>query len=288
MAKCINIATTVAFVAVVFVVSQLSYVREWAAIPALARYNRSWLREQRPECKALKISSSQPRTIAVVGNGPLSDLQRAQVEMSDIVIRFNKLNNRFCGERMDIWVLRFAEHAPLKYHGLEEVAHCKTEEALGMVNSIWFLDGVGEQRQKAIQAIMERWPILLQRYTAHIAQQRMAALFGQLVGPGNPSSGWQGMMLALECASPQTRIHLFGFNWSQRHWARHDMDAEEAYARALHASGRIFIHDPICGGLRACGNCSVVADFNEDGFICANRTYGIGDIEARATANVTL
>ena len=101
---------------------------------------------------------------------------------------------RFCGERMDIWVLRFAEHAPLKYHGLEEVAHCRTEEALGMAKSIWFLDGMGEQRQKAVEAIMERWPLLLMRCTAQIAQQRMTALFGQLVGPGNPSSGWQGRM----------------------------------------------------------------------------------------------
>ncbi len=66
------------------------------------------------------------------------------------------------------------------------------------------------------------------------------------------------------------------------------MDAEEAHARALHASGRIFVHDPICGGLRACGNCSVVADFDEDGFICANRSYDIGDIEARRSTNVTL
>lgn len=89
-------------------------------------------------------------------------------------------------------MLRFAEHAPLKYHGLEEVAHCRTEEALGMVKSVWFLDGVGEQRQKAVQAIMERWPLLSQRYTAQIAQQRMADLFGLVVGPGNPSSGWQG------------------------------------------------------------------------------------------------
>ncbi len=105
---------------------------------------------------------------------------------------------------MDVWVLRFAEHAPLKYHGLEEVAHCKTEEALGMVKSIWFLDGVGEQRQKAIQAIMERWPLLLQRYTEQIAQQQMAALFGQLVGPGNPSSGWQGRIFG--GGGPHTHI----------------------------------------------------------------------------------
>ena len=29
-----------------------------------------------------------------------------------------------------MWVVRFAEATPLKYHGLAEVAHCTTEEAL--------------------------------------------------------------------------------------------------------------------------------------------------------------
>lgn len=96
------------------------------------------------------------------------------------------------------------------------------------------------------------------------------------------------MMLALECAPVEARVHLFGFNWSQRHWKRHKMDAEEAHARALHASGRIFVHDPICGGLRTCGNCSVVANFNEDGFICANKTYGVGDNEEGQSTNVTV
>jgi hypothetical protein len=85
------------------------------------------------------------------------------------------------------------------------------------------------------------------------------------------------MQLALECAPARARVHLFGFNWSLRHWSRHRMAAEEAHARALEAAGRLFIHDPICGGLRACGNCSVVADFDETGFICSNATYGEGD-----------
>lgn len=100
---------------------------------------------------------------------------------------------RFCGERMDIWLVRFAEHAPMRYHGLDEVAHCKTEEALDTVKSICFLDGGGEQREKAILAILQRWPKLLKRHTAAVSQQRMTALFEKLVGPGNPSSGWQGM-----------------------------------------------------------------------------------------------
>ena len=44
--------------------------------------------------QAIRSVSPRIRTIAVVGNGPLSDLQRAQVAASDVVLRFNKLSNR--------------------------------------------------------------------------------------------------------------------------------------------------------------------------------------------------
>ena len=84
-------------------------------------------------------------------------------------------------------------------------------------------------------------------------------------------------MLALECAPRGTKVHLFGFNWSLRHWSRHNITAEEAHMKGLHTAGRIYVHNPICGGLRACGNCSVVSDFDEYGFICSNASYGEGD-----------
>ena len=65
------------------------------------------------------------------------------------------------------------------------------------------------------------------------------------------------MMLALECAPPRARVHLFGFNWSRRAWAAHKMGAEEAFARRLDAAGRIRIHWPACAGMRGCGGCAV-------------------------------
>lgn len=66
------------------------------------------------------------------------------------------------------------------------------------------------------------------------------------------------MMLALECAPPRARVHLFGFNWSRRAWAAHKMGAEEAFARRLDAAGRIRIHWPACAGMRGCGGCAVL------------------------------
>ena len=49
------------------------------------------------ECMALQaVNKQHVRSIAVVGNGPLSDLQRQQIDASDVVMRFNELNTRCC------------------------------------------------------------------------------------------------------------------------------------------------------------------------------------------------
>ncbi len=53
-----------------------------------------------PECAALERISPHLRTIAIVGNGPLSAQQRHQIQQADIVMRFNKLNNRWSYPRM--------------------------------------------------------------------------------------------------------------------------------------------------------------------------------------------
>ena len=42
--------------------------------------------------KALRSHSS--KSVAVVGNGPISDRQRAEIGEADIVVRFNAMNNR--------------------------------------------------------------------------------------------------------------------------------------------------------------------------------------------------
>lgn len=66
-------------------------------------------------------------------------------------------------------------------------------------------------------------------------------------------------MLALKCAPPGARVHVFGFNWSREHWRRHRMASEERFARAMHTAGRIFIHWPVCNGLRNCDHCAEAA-----------------------------
>ncbi len=100
-------------------------------------------------------------------------------------------------------MLRFAEHAPLKFHGLKEVAHCKTAEVLNATRAVWFLDGVDQHRQEAIAAILLEFPELMDKDIAGIDHRRMAARFEKEVGPGfNPSSGWQGDTPAVPCSGP--------------------------------------------------------------------------------------
>ena len=95
---------------------------------------------------------------------------------------------------MHIWAVRFAEHAPVKYHGLAEVAHCKTEEALQTASALWFLDGAGKQREAAIAALRLRWPVLAQKTLVPLDHGMLAQRYERLLGaPGNPSSGWSGV-----------------------------------------------------------------------------------------------
>ena len=50
--------------------------------------------------------SSNVKTWAVVGNGPLFVSDHARIAMSDVVVRFNDVNNKWSAERTDIHVLR--------------------------------------------------------------------------------------------------------------------------------------------------------------------------------------
>ena len=50
--------------------------------------------------------------------------------------------HRFCGERVDVWLLRHAaEDAHLRWHGLGELAHCATSEVLEMNPVLWLFGG---------------------------------------------------------------------------------------------------------------------------------------------------
>jgi hypothetical protein len=40
-------------------------------------------------------------------------------------------------------------------------------------------------------------------------------------------------MLALDCMPARAALHLYGYNWSRRHWRSHAIAAEERVTRLL-------------------------------------------------------
>ena len=46
-------------------------------------------------------------------------------------------------------------------------------------------------------------------------------------------------MLALDCKPAGAALHLYGYNWSRRHWHSHAIAAEERFVRLL-------VLDPLC------------------------------------------
>lgn len=61
--------------------------------PAMMGVKAKWLHGS-AEGLAKAVHAHSSRSVAVVGNGPISDRQRAQVGEADIVVRFNAMNNR--------------------------------------------------------------------------------------------------------------------------------------------------------------------------------------------------
>ena len=61
------------------------------------------------------------------------------------------------------------------------------------------------------------------------------------------------MVLALQCVPRSTRVHLFGYNWTQeRQFKMHRMAIEARYAALMAAAGRLTIHPAPCQQLRQC------------------------------------
>ena len=147
-----------------------------------SRWNAAYIRavaaaapaRHHAECQALRALQPHARSIAVVGNGPLSGHQRQQIASSDVVVRFNEMNfrcaalaaskragkrltaarHRECGERLDVWIVRFANHRPLRFHGLDRTWGCNVSDALASVRSIWFLNGETDLEREAVAAAL--------------------------------------------------------------------------------------------------------------------------------------
>ena len=73
----------------------------------------------------------QVGTVALVGNGPVSQQQRLEIAAMDVIVRFNVPNgfSAAAGERLTVWAVRHAQHAARRgYWGPEQLDDATSEQ----------------------------------------------------------------------------------------------------------------------------------------------------------------
>ena len=161
-------------------------------------------------------------TIAIVGNGPLSNKDRKNINEFDMVYRFNSLNSYTVGDKIDILCVR----------------QCgKTDTVFGLDNKYTIKNNVNVNnilvigtRHNIANKIKERNPNknveMLDIYEKYICDyescnvhdnkiifDRKVYTYDTLCGP---SSGFHLIMYVLN-KYPHNNIHIFGMNWNGIH-----------------------------------------------------------------------
>lgn len=217
------------------------------------------------------------RRIAVVGNGPLSEEQRQEINSNfDIVIRFNKLNNWLCGDQLGVWLMRSTDEArsTFSYQGLGQLELCSSKRALESASAVWLLGG----SQANASHMFASYPELTAKSPIVVQLAPWQDVYSEVVGQGAPSSGWIGMMLALECLPTSGEVHVYGFNWAHGHYWAHNMYAENAFTDMLDEAGKVIVHTTPCGGLRDCEGCYVLQESGGKTSCSEDAVPGVGDV----------
>lgn len=209
-------------------------------------------------CRLLLPTGAQ--TLAIVGNGPLSDVNRAAMAHADSTLRFNELNNRLHpDEALGMWAVRANYRPDAPYWGFWQLR--KSSRLASLVNAATGVILLGGDADQATP-LLHKYPQLLGKvYHVNTAQySHMYRKFfngGRSVKPypPDPSTGLLGILqlrACLEMRSSDAHLHLFGFNWSPRHWETHMMKAEEHIVKEMLRSVRYTVNPTACSGLRSC------------------------------------
>ena len=70
---------------------------------------------------------------------------------------------RLEGERVDMWVVRFNNEAPLHYWGLKQMGERETEGAMELARSVLFVGGARPQPSASVRDVVAWYPQLDQR-----------------------------------------------------------------------------------------------------------------------------
>ncbi|KAK9805097.1 hypothetical protein WJX73_006552 [Symbiochloris irregularis] len=213
-------------------------------------------------CEAL--APADARSIAIVGNGPLTEQQRHLIQKADRVMRFNAANNMLAKERVDVWAVRYNDQAPLWYWGFKQLPENELRDVLSTVKAALFLDGPEGRPAQAVQDLLYWFPQIpvskllqldLEEYT-----KLYVNVFDKFRGgrpraqaEAMPSSGLVGLLAALACVQPaHQKLDLFGFNWSPKSYYMHKMGSEELMISELVRQFNITVHPPACNALYSC------------------------------------
>ena len=61
-----------------------------------------------------------------------------------------------------------------------------------------------------------------------------------------------GLLRIVGCSGHEAAVHIYGFNWSAKHYFTHQMGSEELIVRELAKGYDITVHATACDGLRSC------------------------------------
>jgi hypothetical protein len=112
-------------------------------------------------------------TVALVGNGPVSQQQRVDIAAMDVIVRFNVPNSfsAAAGERLTVWAVRHAQQAVRRgYWGPEQLNDATSEELiaraevhrLGQVRvSCVFVPVVPHSVFTILRDLLPLWPLYL-------------------------------------------------------------------------------------------------------------------------------
>lgn len=192
-------------------------------------------------------------TVGIIGNGPISSGDRRDIDKLDVVVRFNLMNNwqRF-QEKIDVWIMRFSTEARAGYWGINNINQTEADRIISGLKGIWLVGG----KQSHADKLLEQHPHLKEHNPVLMPEAAMNKAFasGILDTPGSyPSTGFVGVQAALHCTPRTVKLHIFGFNWSKKTWAGHNVGAEQAYIEGLQDQDRAVIHRTACTGMRECG-----------------------------------
>lgn len=96
------------------------------------------------------------------------------------------------------------------------------ESDLLVMQGAWLVGG----NQTHADRLTKRHPKLLSHHPVLMPEAPMNKAFAAscLASPTSyPSTGFVGIQAALHCTDPSVKLHIYGFNWSNKTWSGHNV-----------------------------------------------------------------